>query len=189
MSADLAYLAERFSPSPPDGPAGAGDLEHRFERIVQRHHTRLRRVAAGILGSPDRVDDVLQDAYLKAYRRLPRRFSNEAHEKAWLYRVVFRCCLDELRKTGRRREHPGGNAERMSPAEDRVERLGVDRAFRRLSVEDRSVLLLVDLVGLDYEATAGVLKLKRGTVASRLSHARRRFRDALVLEGVVDAGD
>jgi RNA polymerase sigma-70 factor (ECF subfamily) len=157
--------------------------------MVQRHHTRLRRVAAGILGDRDRVDDVLQDAYLRAYRRLPRRFSNEARESAWLYRVVFRCCLDELRRTGRRREQLGLDAEQPSPADDRVGRLGVDRAFRRLSLEDRSVLLLVDFVGLDYEAAAGVLKIKRGTVASRLNHARRRFGDALVHEGVVDAAD
>jgi RNA polymerase sigma-70 factor, ECF subfamily len=189
MSAELAYLAERLSPPAPDGHAPAPGSEHRFERIVQRHHTRLRRVATGILGGPDRVDDVLQEAYLKAYRRLPRRFSSEAHESAWLYRVVFRCCLDELRRIGRRREHAGANDERPGGGEVGVERLDVDRAFRRLSVEDRSVLLLVDLVGLDYETTAGVLKLKRGTVASRLNHARRRFRDALVLEGVVDARD
>jgi RNA polymerase sigma-70 factor, ECF subfamily len=189
MSAELAYLAERLSPPGPDGNAVAPGSEHRFERIVQRHHARLRRVATGILGGPDRVDDVLQDAYLKAYRRLPRRFSNEAHESAWLYRIVFRCCLDELRRTGRRREQPGASAEHLRAAEDRVERLDVDRAFRRLSVEDRSVLLLVDLVGLDYEAAARVLKIKRGTVASRLNHARRRFRDALVHEGVVDAGE
>ena len=189
MSADLAYLAERFARQEPERPRFAPESGHRFERIVQRHHARLRRAAAGMIADRDRVDDVLQEAYLKAYKRLPRRFANEAHEATWLYRVVFRCCLDELRRTRRRREDPRAEVEPLRRVEDRVEGLEIDRAFHRLSAGDRSVLLLVDLLGLDYAGAAAVLKIKRGTVASRLSHARRRFREALVEEGVVDAGD
>src|ERR1051326_2866212 len=106
MSGEVAYLTERFAnvpqQAPPEFDAGASG---RFERLVQRHHAKLRRAAAGLV-EHDRVDDVLQDAYLKAYRRLPSRFANEAHEATWLYRVVFRCCLDELRRVRRRQEDP-----------------------------------------------------------------------------------
>ena len=68
---------------------------------------RLRRVAFGMLADPNRVDDVLQEAYLKAFRRLPSRFENDRVESAWLYRIVYRCCLDELRSRRRRPETPG----------------------------------------------------------------------------------
>jgi RNA polymerase sigma-70 factor, ECF subfamily len=189
MTGSLVYLAEKFPR--PEGHRHEGFLpgaQGRFERIVQRHHARLRRVAAGMLSDPDRVDDVLQEAYLRAYRRLPRQFANEAHEATWLYRVVFRCCLDELRRAGRRREEPLEGVVHLQPApQTEVARLDVDRAFQRLDVEDRAVLLLVDLLGLDYEHAASMLDVRRGTVASRLNRARRRFREALILEGVRDA--
>ncbi len=189
MSVELSYLAERLAR--PEGQRHEGfvpDARGRFERIVQRHHLRLRRVAAGMLDDPARVDDVLQEAYLKAYRRLPRRFANEAHEATWLTRVVFRCCLDELRRARRRPEAPTADVEPLhAQAEERYERLDVDRAFARLSAQDRGVLLLVELLGLDYESAASVLGIRRGTVASRLNHARARFREALVAEGVRDA--
>jgi DNA-directed RNA polymerase specialized sigma24 family protein len=60
----------------------------RFEDILRRHHASLRRVAAGVLVEADSLDDVLQDAYLKAYKSLPGAFANAAHEAAWLHRVV-----------------------------------------------------------------------------------------------------
>jgi RNA polymerase sigma-70 factor (ECF subfamily) len=190
MSGSLVYLAERFAR--PEGQHHEGfepGARGRFERIVQRHHARLRRVTAGMLNDPDRVDDVLQEAYLRAYRKLPRRFANEAHEATWLYRVVFRCCLDELRSARRRREEPLDEAvvPLLAPPESPVGRADVDRAFQRLGTEDRAVLLLVDLLGLDYEAAASILETRRGTIASRLNAARRRFREALVAEGVRDA--
>lgn len=140
-----------------------------------------------MLTEPDRVDDVLQEAYLHAYRRLPRRFANEAHEAAWLYRVVFRCCLDELRRVDRRRDEPRADIELPDPPlEGETVRLDIARAFRRLSVEDRAAVLLVDVLGLDYAQAAGIAGVPRGTLGYRLSVARGRLRDALVLEGVRD---
>ena len=79
----------------------------RFENLLDRHESRLRRVAFGMLGDAHRVDDVLQEAFLKAYRALPDSFENEQLEAAWLYRIVHRCCLDELRGRKRRREVAG----------------------------------------------------------------------------------
>jgi RNA polymerase sigma-70 factor, ECF subfamily len=183
MSAELAYLRDRFAPVPRFAPEPVPADHVRFERIVRRHHERLRRAVAAMLAADrDRVDDVLQEAYLKAYRKLPRRFANEAHKAVWLTRVVHRCCLDELRRVRRRRESASGEVERLRAVPDEGgARLDVDRAFAGLSVGDRSVLLLVDLVGLDYESAARVLRVPRGTVASRLSAARGRF--AKRLEG------
>src|SRR5438270_12631963 len=74
----------------------------RFENLLDRHESRLRRVAYGMLGDPHRVDDVLQDAFLKAYSHLPEGFADDRHESAWLFRIVHRCCLDELRRRQRR---------------------------------------------------------------------------------------
>ncbi|HET7572350.1 MAG TPA: sigma-70 family RNA polymerase sigma factor [Gaiellaceae bacterium] len=185
MSAELVYLTERFREPEPERRDVAPTAHLRFEQLVLRHDRRLRRLAAGILSRPDRVDDVLQEAYAKAYRKLPRRFANEAHEAVWLHRVVYRCCLDELRRAKRRPEDATAEVERLQPAgEERLTRLALDRAFARLSVSDRAALLLVELAGLDYDAAARVLRVPRGTVASRVNRARERFRVALREERV-----
>jgi RNA polymerase sigma-70 factor (ECF subfamily) len=150
----------------------------RFENLLDRHEARLRRVAYGMLGDPHRVDDVLQEAFLKAYRSLPDRFENERLEAAWLYRIVHRCCLDELRGRRRRREVVG-IVERAAADADADASLVVAGALAQLSEQARAVVLLVDLIGLDYDAAALVLRVPRGTVASRLSAARAQLRKAL----------
>jgi RNA polymerase sigma-70 factor (ECF subfamily) len=176
MNREAAYRADGVER---ESCAAAGEHD-RFEELVRRHHPRLRRAAAGIVGDPHRVDDVLQDAYLKAYRKLPSRFANEAHEAVWLMRVVHRCALDELRRARRRRDSPTAELGHLRAVPDeRGTRLDVDAAFARLDVADRTVLLLVDLLGFDYLGAAAVLRVPRGTVASRLNAARRRFRERL----------
>jgi RNA polymerase sigma-70 factor (ECF subfamily) len=146
-----------------------------FERLVQRHHRRLRRFASALLVDRARVDDVLQEAYIKTYKSEPT-FANEAHELAWLHRVVYRCCIDELRRTKRLRETPVAEVVEIGAAADPMRRTLADEAWRDLSDKDRAVLLLVDVAGFDYGAAARILRVPRGTVASRLSFARDRLR-------------
>ena len=147
-----------------------------FERLVRRHHARLRRFAAAILVDRARVDDVLQEAYIKTFRSGPPAFANEAHESAWLHKVVYRCALDELRRTRRRRETPTADVRPLGVVPDATQRTLADEAWRALTEDDRAVLLLVDVVGLDYAEAAHVLHIRRGTLASRLSVARDRLR-------------
>jgi RNA polymerase sigma-70 factor, ECF subfamily len=158
--------------------AGERTGRRRFEELLHRHHAMLRRAAAGVVGRGDAVDDVLQEAYLKAYRNLPRSFASDAHEAAWLYRVVYNCCLDELKRR-KRRDAPGLDPELAAArAGDPLDPVAVQAALRCLSAQDRAVLFLVDYAGLGYDAAADVLAVPRGTVASRLNVARSRFRSS-----------
>ena len=141
----------------------------RFERMLDRHHRKLRRMVAGVIADPNRVDDVLQEGYYKAYRKLPRQFANDAHEATWLYRVVYRCCLDELRARTRRRETATAEIHLSVVTAEPLARIELDDAFRTLRPTDRAVLLLVGVLDLDYEAAAAVLGVPRGTLAWRLS--------------------
>lgn len=180
MGAEAVYAEERFARDRGAARHAAPSERARFEQILNRHHSKLRRVVAGVIADPDRVEDVLQDAYLKAFRGLPGRFANEAHEATWLYRVVYRCCLDELRRRRRSRESATAEPRAARAAgEDGTARLALEDAFRSLAPGDRAVLLLVGVVGLDYQAAAAILAVPRGTLAWRLSEARRRFREAL----------
>jgi RNA polymerase sigma-70 factor, ECF subfamily len=146
-----------------------------LEGIVRRHHERMRRFASALLVDRGRVDDVLQEAYIKAFRS-GARFDSEAHELAWLHRVVYRCCVDELRRATRRREQPVAEPGETGVAPDPLRRTLADEAWGGLSDKDRAVLLLVDVAGFDYSAAARLLHVPRGTVASRLSFARDRLR-------------
>jgi RNA polymerase sigma-70 factor (ECF subfamily) len=97
------HAADRFVRVEVDPPTDRA----RFEQMLDRHHRRLRKVVAGVIADPDRVDDVLQEAYYNAYRKLPRAFANEAHESTWLYRVVYRCCLNEPEAAAARKRRSG----------------------------------------------------------------------------------
>lgn len=156
----------------------------RFENMLDRHEGRLRRVALGMLGDSHRVDDVLQDALIRAYLRLPTHFENERAEAAWLYRIVHRTCLNELRSRGRRREVALSNEDpRLASRGLDTESLAVAEALAELTPKARAVVLLVDLIGFDYETAASVLRIRRGTVASRLNAARAALRAALGEDG------
>jgi RNA polymerase sigma-70 factor, ECF subfamily len=150
----------------------------RFENLLDRYESRLRRLAYGMLGDAHRVDDVLQDAFVKAYRKLPDRFASDDAEAAWLYRVVHRTCLDEIRARRRRPEVVGVIELHPAPERDDAS-LVVAGALATLAPDARAAVLLVDLVGLDYETAAAALGVKRGTLASRLHVARAALREAL----------
>jgi RNA polymerase sigma-70 factor, ECF subfamily len=161
--------------------ARAGDAEA-FAALIERHDRSLRALAFRLLADRDRMDDVLQDAYVKAFRSLPR-FRGEASVATWLYRVVYNACLDELRR-GRANRIAGLDvaalaAAERDPAEDAGTRGALAEALASLPPEQRAAVLLVDGEGFDYRAAAEVLSVQVGTLASRLSRARAALRRAL----------
>jgi RNA polymerase sigma-70 factor (ECF subfamily) len=160
----------------------AGDAEA-FARLVGCYDRRLRALAYRLLGDRDRMDDALQDAYVKAYRGLGR-FKRDSSVGTWLYRIVYNACLDELRR-GRRvlplvAMEP---AERVAlgPGPDDIAgwRSDLATALAALPPEQRAAVLLVDADGFDYAGAAAVLGVPAGTVASRLNRARVALRQAL----------
>jgi RNA polymerase sigma-70 factor, ECF subfamily len=179
VTAELAVPLPSAASRRHDRPAPSQSDRHRFEDLLSRHSTRLRRAAAGLLVDTGRLDDVLQDAYLKAFRALPPHFANEAHEAAWLHRVVYRTCLDELRSRRRRRDTAELIDDAYAATASEHVGLEVKAALSRLTPADREVILLVDLLGYDYATTAAVLHVPTGTVGSRLNKARAAFRRAL----------
>lgn len=176
MGAEVVYAEDRFRGEQP--LHAAPSRRARFEAALARNHRQLRRLVAGVIADPDRTDDVLQEGYVKAYRKFPDVFANDAHEATWLYRVVYRCALDELRRRRRNREDASDDIH-LVVAPDPTVRLAVDAAFRSLNDRDRAVLVLVAVIGLDQATSARVLGVPVGTLASRASAARRRFREAL----------
>lgn len=162
----------------------AGD-ERAFTELVRRHDDRLRGVAYKLLGDRHRMDDAMQEAYVRAYRSIGG-FRRDAQLGSWLHRIVVNACLDELRRAGRRPmpidtaavewDAPSATAgpDRVVHAADRAR-----RALAALPDDQRATVLLVDGEGYDNVSAAEVLGVAPGTIASRLSRGRAEMRRVL----------
>ncbi|MEA2717025.1 MAG: polymerase sigma-70 factor, subfamily [Actinomycetota bacterium] len=156
--------------------------DHRaFAQIVDQYDHRLRGLAFRLLGDRDRMDDVLQEAYVKAFRSLPR-FKGDSALGTWLYRIVFNACADDLRS--RKATVPLDDRldvadSRPGPADVVVGRGELAAALDSLTPDQRAAVLLVDAYGLDYAEAAAVLGVATGTIGSRLNRARATLRTVL----------
>jgi RNA polymerase sigma-70 factor, ECF subfamily len=162
--------------------ARTGDV-HAFTALVEHYDRRLRVLAFHLLGDPHATDDALQDVYVKAFRALPD-FAGRSSLGTWLTRITYTTCIDHLRRQSRLVPVPDlAPADCLpdgpDPTDDLSARRSVRDALRRLPPEQRAVVVLVGVQGLDYERAAEILGVPSGTVASRLSTARRTLRSAL----------
>jgi len=176
--------------------------------LVERYQDRAYGLALRVLRNPEQARDAVQDAFLKVYGSLGK-FEGRSGFYTWLYRLVMNVCLDIKRRdrSGRHVEWeeeraveiaqgaeslaPGaGDPSRGGPAAalERAElREVMARAIEALPDAARRTLELREIDGLSYAEIAKVLGVPKGTVMSRLFHARRRVQAALIEAGVVDA--
>jgi RNA polymerase sigma-70 factor (ECF subfamily) len=142
----------------------------------------MRRLAYRLLVDAHAMDDVLQDAYVKAYRSLDR-YRAGSQFGTWLYRITYNACIDELRRRQRRpvavAEPPERESSRPGPERTVTTTEAVRAALAALPAEQRATVVLVDGEGFDNNTAARVLGVAPGTVASRLSRARAELRRAL----------
>lgn len=151
--------------------------------MIRHYDAGLRALAFRLLGDRERMDDALQEAYVKAFRGLPR-FRGRARVGTWLYRIVYNACLDELRRPAHRREVPledelAPSAPGGDPASVVARRGDLAAALAALAPEERAAVLLVDAQGFDYAEAARILAVPQGTIASRLNRARAALRREL----------
>jgi RNA polymerase sigma-70 factor, ECF subfamily len=169
--------------------ARAGDRDA-FAALIEHYDPGLRALAYRVLEDADRMDDALQEAYVRAFKALPR-FRGASTFGTWLYRIAYNVCLEELERSRRVRLVPVEDTHEAidsdaGPAEVVARRTGLAKALASLSPIDRAAVLLVDAQGFDYRAAGAVLGVPEGTVASRLNRARRALRHELKerVEGV-----
>jgi RNA polymerase sigma-70 factor (ECF subfamily) len=175
-------------PPLPDGDlvdlALAGD-QRAFTDLVRRHDDRLRGLAFKLLGDRHRMEDAMQEAYVRVYRNL-HRFRRDAELGSWLYRIVYNACIDELRRVGRRPvpvdlQAGGWDAPATQPDPERVVGAAdrAERALAALPEDQRATILLVDGEGFDNVTAAEIMGVAPGTIASRLSRGRAEMRRLL----------
>jgi RNA polymerase sigma-70 factor (ECF subfamily) len=161
--------------------AKRGDKEA-FTTLVLQLGDRLFSVAYRILRDSTRAEDAVQQTFLTAWRELPS-LRDDSRLEAWLYRLLVNTCYAEIRHT--RRWQPGLRLVSLDVPTFDDAQLSVDRrdelerAFRRLSGEQRAVLVLHHYVGLSGAEIGTALGLSPGTVRSRLHYARQLMRAAI----------
>lgn len=177
------------------GEAGA------FRALVERNQDRLFAVAVGMLHDRDEAKDVVQDAFIKAHAKLDT-FQAQAAFSTWIYRIAVNLCIDRKRAKARRRSVDLEHAPELSTETDAIY-AGVDiapsmsgsnplantqnaelggkigEALNALGEQHRSVIVLREIEGMSYEEIAQTLEIPKGTVMSRLFHARKKMQAAL----------
>ncbi len=188
--------------------AAQGDHEA-FRFLVERYQGRAFGLALRVMRDEEQAKDVVQEAFLKVYRSLDR-FEGRSSFYTWFYRIVMNLCLDQKRRQppGRMVEWDEGHAletpvgtglDAVDPIHQRatgpvgdLERLELRTvlhgAIEELPDEARRTLLLREVDGLSYAEISKVLGIPKGTVMSRLHHARRRVRALLEERGMSEPG-
>ena len=161
--------------------ARSGDREA-FASLVQLTSDRMYAIATRILRDAHLAEDALQGAFVTAWRTLPT-LRDPARFEAWLRRLLVHSCYAEARRRRSWTTHI-----RVLPVEGPVgpdgllsivERDVLDRAFRRLSIEQRTVFVLHHHLGLALTEIAETLGIPAGTARSRLHYATRTLREAI----------
>ncbi len=187
MEADDLSLVEK---------ARAGEADA-FRALVVRYQRKVYALALGIVKDPDLAWDVAQEAFVRVHRGLPD-FEAKSSFSTWLFRIATHLSIDAVRRerTSRKDElddvaeadvAAGGEgilatALGNDPRENVLRRElaeKIQEALEGLPEKHRTILVLREVEGLSYEELAARLGIHKGTVMSRLFHARRKMQAAL----------
>ncbi len=178
--------------------ARSGD-QRAFGLLVERYQKKVYAVALGMVKDAEEALDVSQEAFVKVHRYLDH-FKGDSSFYTWLYRITTNTCIDVLRRRGTNSSESVeyddsvqmdlaeanlgalGSQLESSPAKAALRReLGekLEEALAQLPEKHRAILLLRELEGMSYEDLARTLEIPKGTVMSRLFHARAKVQRLL----------
>ncbi|HYS25929.1 MAG TPA: RNA polymerase sigma factor [Vicinamibacterales bacterium] len=164
----------------------AGDADA-FEELYRQHARRLFSLVVRMIGSVEDAEDLLQEVFLQAHRKLAG-FRGESTLGTWLYRLTMNHCLDHLRGRQARMSRATdslddeGTAEPMAPAPavpPAISRMDLETAIGALPPGSRAAFLLHDVEGFEHREIAGILGVSEGTSKSQVHKARLKLRAML----------
>ncbi len=153
-----------------------------FRQIVNATSDRLVRLSARMLGNTADAEDVVQEAYVKAYRSLVRgQFDGRSSIVTWLYRIVTHASIDAMRSRARRQPDESHAAmpswDGLASVEARLALQELAGWLEVLSPEQRAALVLRAVEGFTNSEIAKVLECSEGAVEQRLVRARAALRE------------
>jgi len=165
-----------------------------FGVLVERYQRRLYPTVLRLVGSAEDAEDILQDAFVRAFEKLDQ-FQGESSFYTWIYRIAVNLALSGHRRRrvrtamrpgrrgatarGRHALDESADADPAMPLERAERERIVAAALNRLGPEHRAVVVLKDFDGRRYEEISAILDIPVGTVRSRLHRARCELRDRL----------
>jgi len=170
-----------------------------FQLLYERYERKVYAVAYGFLRSQEDALDVVQEAFIKVYRYLPN-FEGQSSFYTWLYRIVANLCIDHLRRNVRKRDvefddrlrhddekdvkagdalPPSALGNPSDAVENKEILAAVGDSLQYLSDKHRAVIVMRELQGMSYADMAKAMNCSKGTIMSRLFHARRNLQKLL----------
>jgi RNA polymerase sigma-70 factor (ECF subfamily) len=177
------------------GLAKSGD-QAAFRKLVERHQRRAFSIAVGLVRDENDARELVQEAFLRVYRGLDA-FQGGSSFFTWLYRIVTNLAIDLMRKPGRKDaelldNHPADDEPSDFPLVSRIDGADPIDVMRRREIAGRiqaaldalppyhrGVILMREVEGMSYEEMAQAMGVSKGTIMSRLFHARQKLQRAL----------
>ena len=178
------------------GRAQKGDMQA-FRKLVERHQRRAFAIAIGLVRDENDAREIVQEAFLRVFRSLDK-FQGGSSFFTWLYRIVTNLAIDLMRKPARREAELFDTTSTQEDAEPSpflgqldgvdpqhvVERRQIaeriTQALEELPPYHRSVILMREVEGMSYQEMAEAMQVSKGTIMSRLFHARQKLQRALI---------
>lgn len=172
-----------------------GDVES-FEQLIIKYNRYVYNIAFRMMGNEEDAKDMAQESLIKAFKSIST-FKENAQFSTWLYRITLNTCKDELRKrkgnlvsldeeageqltVGDKIQSSTGNPVIIYEQHELKE--NIQSALNTLSEENRSVVILKDVMGYSYEEIGAILEIPIGTVRSKLNRSRLALRSILQIQ-------
>ena len=162
-----------------------------FEYLVEKYRREAYFHAISLLGDQEDAADICQEAFTRAFVAIPKLTGLDRFYP-WFYQILRNCCLNLLsrkkiasRYCRENKRQEADTSERTSPSfllEQKEEQGTIWQALRELKPEFREILLMKYIDNCSYDEISQNLQIPRGTVMSRLYHARRAFKDRYLEE-------
>jgi RNA polymerase sigma-70 factor, ECF subfamily len=175
-----------------------------FKSLVRRYQNRIYNAALRILGNQDEAEEVTQDTFLKVHQGISG-FRKEASFSSWIFRIAHNLCVDVVRTKQRRTgvkvvsfdpQSTQNEEDSLDPAlslsqiadplpspaqkvDLEEQQLVIERTLQELPESQRTVVVLHDIEGFQYQEIADIVGTSVGTVRSRLHYGRLKMRELL----------
>ena len=176
--------------------------EEAYRELVRQYQAKLFRIAYGITLDREESADIVQDVLLRVYQHI-HTFKGDSKFYFWLRRITINMCLNWHRRWKRRfrwRHQPLEKGEGENVMELGTESYSPETLYREKELEKilqeglktipedaRTVFILKEMEGLSYEDIAGILKINKGTVSSRIFYARQKLKRSI--SSMLDQGE
>ncbi len=176
--------------------AKKGDMDA-FEDIIKLYEQKICSTIYYMVKDQDVVEDIAQEVFIKVYKNISK-FNEQSSLYTWIYRITMNCCFDEIKKEKKityfsnyietedgeeeiQFEDPNQNVDEI--VEDELDKEELIKAIKKLPDDQRALIVLRDIREFTYWEIAEMLKIKLGTVKSKLNRARNNLKIELEKAG------